>query len=224
MNVLITGSNRGIGLELCRTYAARDDTVFAVCRKPSGALERLAAEGSHDVRVVAGVDVAEDGTVESLRAAVGDARLDVLINNAGILTRDPVDRPPYDNIRRHFEVNTFGPLRVTHALTDRLRDGAKVGIVTSLMGSIADNTSGGSYAYRLSKAAVNMAGVNLAHELRDRGIAVVLLHPGMVATDMTGGRGITVEESVAGLVQRLDELSLEGSGTFVHADGRALPW
>jgi NAD(P)-dependent dehydrogenase (short-subunit alcohol dehydrogenase family) len=102
--------------------------------------------------------------------------------------------------------------------------GSKIAIVTSLMGSMTDNTSGGSYAYRMSKAAVNAAGVSLACDLRQRRIPVVMLHPGMVATAMTGGRGVPVEESVRGLLDRIDELTLEDSGSFRHADGRVLPW
>lgn len=168
--------------------------------------------------------MADDGCVPLLREALGEMRVDLLINNAGILVRDPGDGPGYDNIRRHFEINTFGPMRVTLGLTDRFADGAKVGIVTSMMGSIADNGSGGSYAYRLSKAAVNMAGVNLAHDLRRKGHPVILLHPGMVATEMTGYSGITVEESVEGLIRRLDEVTLETSGSFRHAEGREIPW
>ena len=129
------------------------------------------------------------------------------------------------SIRRQFEVNSLGPLRVTRALLGRLVDGSKVGIVSSLMGSMTDNSSGGHYGYRMSKAAVNAAGVSLSHDLRPRGIAVAILHPGMVQTEMTGRRGIPPEESVRGLLRLLDELTLERSGTFWHAPtGRELPW
>ena len=127
-------------------------------------------------------------------------------------------------IRRQFEVNTLGPLRVTRALLGSLHEGSKVAVVTSLMGSMADNGSGGYYGYRLSKAAVNAAGVSLARDFESRGIAVVLLHPGMVATEMTGGRGIPTEESAAGLIARLDELTLAATGSFRHQDGRELEW
>jgi len=216
--VLVTGSNRGIGLELCRRYAERGYEVLAACRNGSPALQALG------VRIVPEVDVADDSCVRRLEAALGADSLDLLINNAGILRRDPGGGPDLDDIRAHFEVNTFGPIRVTLGLAGRLAAGSKVGIITSLMGSIDDNGSGGSYAYRLSKAAVNMAGVNLAHDLRARGIPVVLLHPGMVATEMTGGRGITVERSVAGLMERLDALNMSETGSFWHADGRRLAW
>jgi NAD(P)-dependent dehydrogenase (short-subunit alcohol dehydrogenase family) len=219
--VLVTGSNRGIGLEFCRRYAERGDEVLAACRRASGALDSLAGNG---VQVIPDVDVSTDACVPALEAALGGKPVDLLINNAGILRRDPGGKPDLDNIRTHFEVNTFGPLRVTLGLASLLAPGAKVAIITSLMGSIDDNGSGGSYAYRLSKAAVNMTGVNLAHDLRPRGIPVVLLHPGMVATEMTGGRGIAVEESVAGLMKRLDALDMSESGSFWHSDGRRLAW
>jgi NAD(P)-dependent dehydrogenase (short-subunit alcohol dehydrogenase family) len=115
-------------------------------------------------------------------------------------------------------------LRVTEALTDNLQKGSKVAIVSSRVGSIEDNGSGGNYGYRASKAAVNMIGTNLRHELLPRGIAVAILHPGLVATDMTGGSGIAPADSAQGLIQRIDELSLENSGGFWHAEGYTLPW
>ena len=123
-----------------------------------------------------------------------------------------------------FRVNTLGPLRITHALLDNLGKGSKVVIITSRMGSVADNTSGGYYGYRVSKAGVNMIGMSLRHDLEPRGIAVALLHPGMVATGMTGGQGIDVQQSAAGLIQRIDELDMSNSGSFWHAEGYALPW
>ena len=123
-----------------------------------------------------------------------------------------------------YEVNALGPLRLTEALADNLREGSKVAIVTSRVGSIDDNGSGGNWGYRASKTAVNMIGTNLMHELKPRGIAVALLHPGLVATDMTGNHGISPEESASGLIARIDELSLETSGGFWHAEGYKLPW
>ena len=118
----------------------------------------------------------------------------------------------------------MGPLRVTEALADNLKDGSKVAIVTSRVGSIADNGSGGNYGYRASKTAVNQIGTNLKHELRPRGIAVALLHPGLVATELTGGRGISPTESARGLIERIDALDIENSGGFWHAEGYELPW
>lgn len=217
-HVLVTGSNRGIGLELCRQYAARGDEVTAVCRTASPELTAL------DVRVVDGIDVATAAGVERLKAALPDAPIDLLINNAGILRRDDLDNLDFDDVFEQLRVNSVSPLRVTRALLDALADGAKVAIITSRMGSIDDNSSGGYYGYRMSKTAVNMAGVSLARDLEPHGIAVVLLHPGMVATDMTGRQGVDVAHSAQGLVQRIDETSLATSGTFWHAEGDRLPW
>ena len=176
--VLVTGANRGIGLELCTQLAARGDAVIGVCRRSSDGLDAL------DVRVIDGVDVSTADGVAHLVAALGDAEVDTLINNAGILRRDRFEDADPEKIAEQLRVNSIGPLRVTQALAGNLHDESKVAIITSRMGSIADNTSGGYYGYRASKAAVNAIGVSLAHDLETRGIAVALLHPGMVATDM----------------------------------------
>ncbi len=216
--VLVTGSNRGIGLELCRLLSVRGDQVIATCRIASRGLESLS------VQVNPNVDVSDDESVRKLAEQLEGVRLDILINNAGILTRDNLDDLDFDKIRRQFEVNVIGPLRVTKALLDNLERGSKVAVITSLMGSLADNSSGGYYGYRISKAAVNMVAVNLAHDLRGRGVPVVTLHPGMVATDMTGGRGIPPAEAARGLIARIDALELEQTGSFWHANGQSLPW
>ena len=215
---LITGANRGIGLELCRQLKARGDAVIAVCRSRSAALDELGA------RIVDGVDVSTADGIAHLQDALNGQSIDVLVNNAGILMPDNLDNLDFDNITEQFRVNSVGPLRVTHALLGSLHPGSKVAIITSRMGSIADNSSGRSYGYRMSKAAVNMAGMSLSRDLQGRGIAVIILHPGMVATEMTGGRGIQPAESARGLIQRIDELSMDGTGTFWHAEGYALPW
>jgi len=216
--VLVTGCSRGIGLELCRQFRARGDEVIGVCRKASPELERLG------VRVVEGVDVSEPAAARELQRRLAGAHIDILVNNAGILRRDGLEDPDFDGMLEQFRVNTLGPLRVTHALLDNLGEGSKVVIITSRMGSVADNTSGGYYGYRVSKAGVNMIGMSLRHDLEPRGIAVALLHPGMVATGMTGGQGIDVQQSAAGLIQRIDELDMSNSGSFWHAEGYALPW
>lgn len=217
-NVLITGGNRGIGLELCKQFAARGDSVIAACRKSSKALEATGAE------VRAGVEVTDDASVANLAKALSGRSIDILVNCAGILTRETLDDLGIDRIRRQFEVNAIGPLRVTAALLPNLNKGSKVAIITSRMGSIEDNTSGSRYGYRMSKAAVNMVGRSLAWDLKDNGIAVVLLHPGMVATEMTGRQGIAPEEAASGLIERIDALDMEKTGTFWHQNGEALPW
>lgn len=218
MVVLVTGANRGIGLELCRAYAGRGEEVIAACRSKGDDLPSL------DVRVVDGVDVADPEGVERLRAALDGQALDVLVNCAGILRPDRLDSLDYGAMLDQYRVNALGPLRVTAALLDNLQQGAKVVIVSSRVGSLEDNGSGNNYGYRMSKAAVNMAGVNLMHDLKPRGIAVLLVHPGMVATEMTGGRGIPPRDAAAGIIARTDELDLATSGTFRHAEGHRLPW
>ncbi|MEZ5971384.1 MAG: SDR family oxidoreductase [Hyphomonadaceae bacterium] len=217
--ILITGANRGIGLELARQLKERGDTVIAACRKSSLELDALG------VRVEAGIEVSDAASVADLAQRVKDLSLDILINNAGILRVEGIASMNFTSITQQLEVNALGPLRVTTALLPLLHEGSKVVIITSRMGSIADNGSGGFYGYRMSKAAVNAAGVSLARDLKDRGIAVGLFHPGMVATEMTGRSGIPAAESVRGIIQRIDALKLEASGRFTHAaTGEELPW
>jgi NAD(P)-dependent dehydrogenase (short-subunit alcohol dehydrogenase family) len=212
----ITGANRGIGLELTRALVARGDTVLGICRKSSPELAKTGA------RVIDGVDVARDP--EAVADKIGNVAIDVLVNNAGILEADALDSFDVDALRRQLEVNTLAPLRLTRALLPRIGKGGKVAVVTSRMGSIADNGSGGYYGYRMSKAAVNAAFVSLARDLAPRGIAVAILHPGMVATEMTGQHGIPPEASAKGLIARIDELDASRSGKFFHQNGEELPW
>ena len=215
--VFITGANRGIGLELARVFTGRGDTVIAGCRRSSPELDATGARCEE-------LDVADDASVAALAARLDDD-IDLLVHNAGVLQRTRLDDLDLAAIRRQFEINALGPVKLTAALRHRLVDGGKVAIVTSRMGSIADNTSGSHYGYRMSKAAVNTAGVSLSHDLRPRNIAVALLHPGYVRTGMTGGNGNwNADEAAAALVQRIDELTLANSGTFWHAEGQVLPW
>lgn len=216
---IVTGANRGIGLELCRQLKAAGWTVVGTTRLRSQQLEEVADEVWTDI------DVGVDGVVQELRARSAGRSFDLLINNAGVLSRQSLDHLDWDAMRLQYEVNALGPVRVTAALLPALGEEAKVAIVTSRMGSIADNTSGSSYGYRMSKAAVNIAGVSLARDLHGRGIAVALLHPGFVRTGMTGGRGyIDASEAASGLLARIDELTLEASGSFWHGNGEVLPW
>lgn len=216
--VLVTGANKGIGLQLCKQLKERGDDVIAVCRAPSAELAEM------DVRIIEGIDVSDGDAIARLKSILSDQTLDVLINNAGILKGDRFGNLDYDVMLEQFRVNTLGPLRVTEALAANLREGSKVAIVSSRVGSIEDNGSGGNYGYRASKTAVNQVGMNLKHELASRGIAVALLHPGLVATELTGGRGISPIESAHGLIERIDALSIENSGKFWHAEGYKLPW
>jgi len=216
--VLITGCNRGIGLQLAAQLHARGDSVIGVCRNASEELSELG------IRVVSGIDVSDGPSIDELMAELNGEKIDVLINNAGILLRDEFGSIDYDDMLAQYKVNTLGPLRVTEALRDNLGKGSKVAIVSSRVGSIDDNSSGNYYGYRASKTAVNQVGTNLMHELKPRGIAVAILHPGLVATEMTNGQGITPEESAKGLIQRIDDLSMQSTGGFWHAEGYKLPW
>jgi NAD(P)-dependent dehydrogenase (short-subunit alcohol dehydrogenase family) len=217
---LVTGANRGIGLALVELLRRRELNVIAACRKTSPELERTGAE------VVSGIELADDAGIERLVAAVGPRSLDVLINNAGIMVwPESLEKLDVAAVRRQFEVNALGPLRVTAALRGRLGRGAKVALITSRMGSIDDNGSGGAYGYRMSKAALNMAGKSLAVDLKPAGVAVAILHPGMVKTEMTGSHGqVEPLDAARGLLARIDELTLETSGGFWHANGERLPW
>jgi NAD(P)-dependent dehydrogenase (short-subunit alcohol dehydrogenase family) len=219
---LVTGSNRGIGLELCAQLKQRDFDVIAACRQSSPALDALGVE------VIESVEVSDLKSIAGLVAKLSDRHVDWLINNAGIadgIAMDALDDRATASCKHMFEVNSLGPLLITQALLGNLDEGSKVGIITSRMGSIADNDSGGSYGYRMSKAAVNAAGKSLAIDLKPRGIAVGILHPGWVRTDMTGRNGlIDANESAKGLLARMDELNLDNTGTFWHANGELLPW
>lgn len=217
---LVTGANRGIGYEYCRQLQTRGNTVIAVCRAASEQLQAL------KVRLEEGIDITSDTSVADLSDRLGETQIDVLINNAGILKRVTLEHLDFDSIREQFEVNALGALRVTHTLLPRLKVGAKVVIMTSRMGSIGDNTSGSSYGYRMSKVALSMAGKSLSHDLKPLGIAIAILHPGLVQTAMTNftAGGITPEVAVNGLLARIDQLTLENTGTFWHSNGDVLPW
>jgi len=216
---VITGSNRGIGLELTRQLAQKGRSVVAVCRKPSPELEALG------VRVEADIDVSRPENLAELARRLGDEPVDLLINNAGILRSYGLESVTAEAVREQIDVNSIGPLLVTQALLPRLHAGSKVALVTSRMGSIGDNTSGGSYAYRMSKAALNAAGKSLAIDLQPRGVAVIILHPGFVRTEMTGRNGmVDADESARNLLARIEELTLETTGRFLHMNGEELPW
>ena len=217
---LITGSNRGIGLEYCRQLKQRGDNVIATCRNSSSELDQLG------IRVETGVDVTSGDSVLKLINNLKGQKIDVLIQNAGIHENNSISNLDPQSILRQFQVNALSPLCFTRAMISHLQEGSKIILMTSRMGSIEDNTSGGSYGYRMSKAALCMAGKSLSIDLNPRGISVAILHPGLVSTKMTGftTQGITPAESVKGLVQRIDSMTIEDSGSFFHANGERLPW
>jgi NAD(P)-dependent dehydrogenase (short-subunit alcohol dehydrogenase family) len=217
---LVTGANRGIGLALCKQLAEHRKQVIAVCRRPSPDLEKVAG-----VHIESGVDVTSDEAMAGLAERLRGTHVDILIANAGILHADSLETSGLQSVREQFEVNALGPLRTVKALRATLQAGSKIALITSRMGSIADNGSGGYYGYRMSKAALNAAGASLAQDLKPQRIAVVILHPGYVRTDMTSHGGtINADDSARLLLQRIDELTLETSGQFLHANGERLPW
>ena len=222
LTALVTGSNRGIGLELCKQLTQQGFHVIATCRQRSEALEAL------EVEIIEAVEVSDQSSLVRLADQLSGRRLDWLINNAGIadgISMNKLDAESIESCQRMFAVNSLGPLLVTQALNANLGQGSKVGIITSRMGSMADNDSGGSYGYRMSKAAVNAAGKSLAIDLKPQGIAVAILHPGWVNTDMTEFNGlIDPDESAAGLISRMQALNLESTGSFWHMNGESLPW
>lgn len=217
--ILVTGANRGIGLAFCKEYLAQGWHVIAACRTASAA---LAQSGAH---IIDGIDVTDATAIAHLTKQMENTCLDVLINNAGILQHDNLSDLNDANIIEQFRVNAEAPLRIAQALLNNLNHGSKIAFITSRMGSIADNTSGGYYGYRMSKAALNAAAVSLSHDVKSRGIAVGILHPGYVQTAMVNFNGdITAEESAKRLSQRIAELNLNNSGGFWHANGDRLPW
>ena len=217
---LVTGANRGLGLEYCRQLQARGVAVIAVCRKSAVELDAL------NVRVEADVELSDEAAVDALVQRLDGVALDGVILNAGILQSMGLDDLDAEGIRRQFEVNALAPLLLARALIGQMGHGSKLVLMTSRMGSIDDNTSGGSYGYRMSKVALNIAGKSLAHDLAPRGIAVAILHPGLVRTRMINfnPNGISPEQAVQGLLARIDALTLATSGTFWHANGEVLPW
>jgi NAD(P)-dependent dehydrogenase (short-subunit alcohol dehydrogenase family) len=223
MRVVVTGANRGIGLELARQFAARGDEVVAAVRDPSRAARAAELPGV----LVRACDVTSDASVAAFASSF-DGPVDALVANAGIIGKHgDLEHLDFDDMLRVYDTNALGAIRVTRALLPRLREGRgkKILAVSTGMGSIADNGSGGSWAYRLSKAALNMATKNLAIELRGDGIACVAVNPGWVKTDM-GGAGATmaVEESAKRLIRILDSLTLARSGAFLNHDGSPYPF
>lgn len=224
--VLITGSNRGIGLELARQYAAAGWQVIATCRHPEDASALRAVPG--DLRIHA-LDVTDDAGIEALAHALRHNAIDVLINNAGVYGPRVT---PYDALDTHawldvLRVNVIAPVKISAALCHHVERSEKKRIVaiTSQMGSIADNTSGGSYLYRSSKAALNAAMRSLAIDLKPRGVAVAVIHPGWVQTDMGGKEAtLNVKDSVEAIRRTIDGIGLAESGQFFNYNGRILPW
>lgn len=228
--ILITGANRGIGFELVRQYAGAGWRVFACCRDPGNAqaLEHFASDSGRQVSVHP-LDVTRLEQIETLAASVEDISIDILVNNAGIYGQRDADFGNTDKTRwlETFRVNTIAPMKMLEAFVDAVAASERkiFASITSKMGSLADNTSGGSYVYRSSKAALNAVMKSAANDLRSRGITVVVIHPGWVQTDMGGASAsLTAEKSVKGIRDVLDRLSLDDTGKFFDLDGSVIPW
>jgi NAD(P)-dependent dehydrogenase (short-subunit alcohol dehydrogenase family) len=230
ITALVTGANKGIGLELCRQLVQRGDNVLGTCRQASTELRAL------PVRVFEEIDLTRNQAAVRLARELDGVGLDWLVSNAGSFESSALGQLDFARMTEEYEVNALGPLRVVQALLPNFRPLAKIALVSSRAGSIEDNSSGGIYGYRMAKAALNMAGVSLTRDLESRGIAVVILHPGVVDTDTLRSAASAlgqraqpadvVPPSVAAreLVQRIDELTLETSGRFLHRNGQELPW
>lgn len=221
---LVIGADKGIGRAVMEQLAARGDRVYAACLGEP-------VFDAENVIVLPRVDVTSDAAVRDMvRSLKADRpRLDFVFHIAGVLGLDALGSLDYEDMRRQFEINAIGPLRTIEAIRPFVGSGSRIGIVTSRVGSLADNQSGGMYAYRASKCAANMVGLNLHHDLKSEGITVLLLHPGMVATDLTKDLPgdldfIKPAEAASGLIRNMDELTPENSGRFRHANGDYLPW
>ncbi len=229
MRYLVTGANRGLGLEFARTLAGRGDELIATARDPEDAVELAALAAEHEGRVrVLQLDIGDADSVASFAAELGDTPIDVVINNAGRYTRSGgFDELDFESLYKDFTVNTVGTLRVSKAVLDNLRAGDRKLIcnVTSKMGSIADNGSGGSYAYRISKTALNSGSRSMAWDLKDEGIIVFVVHPGWVVTDMGGPNAlIDTRKSIDGMLEKIDNATMEDTGRFWEWNGNEIPW
>jgi len=229
-STLITGANRGLGFEFARQYLADGWQVYAACRNPQSASElRRLADASDDKLQILALDVIDPVSVQAAAAKLDGQAIDLLLNNAGIggPRGQSVGNIDYEAWAKVLDVNTMGPLRVSEAFVDHVAQSERKLIVTitSGMGSLADNTSGGAYAYRSSKAAVNMVMRSLAIDLAPRGIACVVINPGWVLTDMGGPHAtLTTAESVKKLRRLIETLGPGQSGKFFNHDGREYAW
>jgi NAD(P)-dependent dehydrogenase (short-subunit alcohol dehydrogenase family) len=229
-SVLITSANRGLGLEFAAQYLSANWHVYAACRRPQAAESLRELAGNRTDRIdILPMDVASAASVGAAAESLHGRAIDLLINSAGIIgpSGQRTGHLDYASWAQVLDVNTLGPMRVTEAFLEHLArsDRKLVVTITSGMGSIADNTSGGSIAYRSSKAAVNMAMRSAAIDLRQRGIACVVVNPGWVKTDMGGPNAtLSAEASVTAMRQLIESLGLEQSGKFFNYDGRDYPW
>ncbi len=227
--VVITGANRGIGLALTGMYQQRGARVIAICRRSSPELEALNTFdnqfNNEPITILSGIGLTNAKNLAEVNAALANTTIDILINNAGILLSDDIDNAPIKGMREQFEVNALAPLQLSLALKSKMNTRGKIVFITSRMGSIADNTSGGSFGYRMSKVALNAAAKSLAIDLTPDEIFIGLIHPGFVKTELVGFDGdITTLESAKNIIARIEALTFSDTGTFYHANGSVLPW
>jgi short-subunit dehydrogenase len=222
--IVITGANRGIGLAMVKIFKQRGCNVFALCRKSSKSLNALG------VNVIEDIELTSQQGINKAQSALVKISIDVLINNAGILKSEQLNTLNNKSIIEQFTVNALAPLSLTQALLSNLRASSKIVFITSRMGSITDNESGGYYGYRMSKAALNIAAVSLAKDLTNHNISVGIYHPGYVKTDMVNNDGnlingdISSEEAAHRLIFLTDQQTMSNSGLFKHANGQSLAW
>jgi NAD(P)-dependent dehydrogenase (short-subunit alcohol dehydrogenase family) len=218
-NVVVTGANRGIGLALTKQFLSRGYQVYALCRQSSEQLSGTTAV------VIENVDVATDEGLSAMVDGLAGIKVDVLICNAGILRDEGLGRLNNETIVDQFMVNSLAPINVVDRLLSQLATGSKIAMITSRMGSIADNGSGGRYGYRMSKAALNAASMSLAKDLANDEISVGIYHPGYVQTDMVNhGGDISADVCAERLTNLIEQQSMADTGVFKHSNGEILPW
>ncbi len=225
--VLITGANRGLGLEFCKQYAADGWNVLACCRNPTTANDLQSVRNAYSNVQLFALDVGHFDQIDALALQLKNQPIDVLINNAGVYPHSTFGDTNYDEWAQAFKVNAMASLKMAEAFVAHIASSQlkKFATLSSKMGSIDDNTSGESYAYRSSKTAVNMVMKSLSIDLKPYGISVVTLHPGWVQTDMGGANGlINTHTSVAGLRDVINRLNLENTGKFIAFDGKVIAW
>ena len=219
MNIAVIGSNRGIGLEFVKQLS-KDNKVHAFCRKSSKELDQLKG-----VKVFENIDTTDTKGMADQVNKLESSTYDQVIVVSGILSSESLDDWSDDKILDQFKVNSLGALNCARIFSQNLNKAGKIGVLSSRMGSISDNDSGGMYGYRMSKAAINAGCKSLAQDLKSQEKTVLILHPGYVKTDMTNHNGnIDTSESVKGLIKIMNEKNLDDTGTFWHTNGEPLPW
>ena len=221
-SVVVTGANRGIGLELCKQFLAKGNRVFATYRSNKGELKTIENTNLSTFKL----DVRDADELESFASSI-EGSVDILINNAGIADGrwQSISEINMQHAIEVIEVNSIAPVLVTQKFENKLKPGSKIVMMSSLMGSISDCMSGRSYAYRASKTALNMFSIAMKNELESKGVPILIMHPGWVETDMGGPNApLSVVESVTGIIDRIEEQTLELTGRYVQFDGTPIEW